>query len=283
MKTLSELIARFRLKAKEYSPAVESASISEGSDASIASYFDEAQVLIAKEYITTSAGTFVTGNKGHFRRVRPVAVRNSRVYFPPDIGNLIMVTRERTSSQALIVKHLGSAYGGDITPGGSDYVELVESVTAGTLRYLHYNSSLYNTLFEAASSAIATNADGLATVTFLTSGVLYGGSIERREDYYEGMALKFTSGAAVGYVYHVTAFDPTTLVLTLDRAWDVAPTAGDQFGTVTPLRDEALELLVYEAMLRLPDVTEDRYQGVYARLWKAVQMDAHMSSHQYQT
>jgi len=140
---------------------------------------------------------------------------------PPQVGELIRVTKENTSTGLPEYESWPGSYQDPSRKGwkleGNVLRLLADWISTETLTLL-YHPNAEPLIHKATASAI--DAD---TVTFPTS--VTDGTLGTRPNEYVGMIIRILSSTQ-GYQEErlITAYDVTTRIATINKAWDVTPT-----------------------------------------------------------
>lgn len=107
------------------------------------------------------------------------------------------------------------------------------------------------------------------TTSFTMSSSPSLGQIIRLTDYYKGAKVEITSGKGIGQQRTITAFDRSTLVATIDSAWDTDGVPNQQsvyeiLPQTLPQYQEVLELYAVKGLLAKDNERTTRYDALYA-------------------
>jgi len=119
--------------------------------------------------------------------------------------------------------------GVDISGNITGNITSVTTVNTAVAVDINHGPAILNDIAQAGSSTTITLASGSPSTT----------------DFYVGLTIKLTSGTGVSQARVITAYDGSTKVATVDRAWQVNPSSGTAYAllaTDAPKTNSALEV-----------------------------------------
>lgn len=138
--------------------------------------------------------------------------------------------------------------------GGKVRVTPVPKVSKTNAIRVWYAPS-YGNMLEGSPSAVTST-----TLTFFTDSPDYAfrfGTVDRRDDYYNGMEIRIISGTGVGQSRMISDYDGSTRTATVD-AWDTTPDTSSKFAVICPVPEDHHSLVPLRAALLMSAKNRNR-------------------------